>query len=121
MVLLVKFLGIVAVVLGVVYIIKPEIMRQYIDFWTKGKRLHAGAVLSLLIGIVFLLAASQCSISWFIALFGILGIVKGIVLFAVKQEKAISWCKWWMERPVTFLRIHALLVIAIGVLLIYAA
>jgi len=121
MVILVKFLGIIIVVFGVIYLLNPKMMKPYMAFWKKGKRLYMGAALSLLIGIVLLLAASQCAVSWFVALFGILGLIKGIVLFVLRQEKAISMINWWAERPIAFLRAHALFALVVGALLIYCA
>ena len=121
MVILVKLLGIVLVVFGVVYLLNPNIMKQYIAFWKKGKRLYAGAAASLLIGIILLLAASQCAVSWFVTAFGILALIKGIVLFVLKPEKVMPMMEWWLQKPVAFLRGHAIIAIVIGVLLIYAA
>ena len=121
MVMAVRVFGILIAVFGVFYILNPNIIKPYMAFWKTGKRLYIGGLLSLLIGTFLLLAASQCRVSWFVALFGILGLVKGIVLSLVGQEKAVSMLDWWGERPVTFLRVHALFAIAIGALLIYCA
>ena len=121
MVILVKLLAIVVMVFGVIYLLKPNIIKPYMAFWTIGKRIYMGAILSLVIGIILLLAASQCAVTWFIAAFGILGIIKGIVLFVLGPEKTISMLKWWEEKPVAFLRLHALVAIIIGALLIYSA
>ncbi len=121
MVILVKFLGIFIVVFGVVYLLNPNIIKPYIAFWKKGKRLYLGGALSLLIGIIFLLAASQCRWRGFIVAFGILALVKGIWLLVISPEKVMSFMNWWIKRPITFLRGHALLALAIGVLLIYCA
>ena len=122
MVILVRLLGIFVVIFGVIYLSNPNnIIKPYMAFWLVGKRLYMGAVLSFLIGIILLLAASQCAVTWFVALFGILGIIKGIVLFVLGQEKAKSWVNWWTERPITFLRLHALIAIIIGTLLICSA
>lgn len=121
MVILVKFLGIVIIVFGVVYLLNPNIIKAYMAFWKKAKRIYIGGVLSLLIGIIFLLAASQCAVRWFVTLFGILAIIKGVVLFVLSQEKAISMLNWWSERPIAFLRGHALFALVIGALLIFCA
>jgi len=121
MVMLVKLLGMVIVAFGVVYLLNPNIIKPYMDFWKRGKRLYMGGALSLLIGIVFLLAASQCRWRGFIVAFGILSVAKGIWLFVIKQEKAISMINWWAERPVGFLRGHALFALVVGALLIYCA
>ena len=121
MVALVKLFGIIIVGFGVAYFITPSIIKQYMAFWKSRKRLYLGGALALLIGIVFLFAAGQCRWIGFIFAFGILSVAKGIWLFVISQEKAISILDWWAKRPITFLRVHAILAIAIGVLLIYSA
>ena len=121
MVTFVKFLGIFIVGFGVAFFINPGIIKQFMAFWMSRKRLYLGAALSLLIGIIFLLAASQCRWRGFMVAFGILSVAKGIWLFVISQEKAISILDWWVKRPIAFLRIHALFAVIIGVLLIYSA
>ncbi len=121
MVILVRLLGIVLVGFGVAYLVNPNIMKQYIAFWKKGKRLYAGAAASLLIGIILLRAASQYTLSLVVTVFGILALIKGIVLFVLKPEKVMPMMEWWLQKPVAFLRGHAIIVIVIGVLLIYCA
>ncbi|MBL7081134.1 MAG: hypothetical protein ISS44_01000 [Candidatus Omnitrophica bacterium] len=121
MVILVKLLGIIIVVFGVIYLLKPSIMKSYISFWKRGKRLYIGGILSLLIGVILLLAASQCRMSWFVAAFGILGLSKGIVLLVLREEKMRTMINWWAERPIAFLRVHALFALVVGALLIYSA
>ena len=100
--------------------LKPAIMKQYAEFWKKGKRIYAGAGLSALIGVIFLAAASQCAVAWVIKIFGILALAKGIALFALKPEKSIAMIDWWMGRPPELMRFMGIVAIAIGALLIYA-
>lgn len=121
MIVLVKLFGIVVVVFGVIFLLKPDVIRPYMDFWTKGKRIYTAAVLNLIIGIILLLAASQCRLAWLIALIGIWGIIKGVILFVLGPEKLKSRIEWWKGRPVGILRLAALLCLAIGALIIYAA
>lgn len=121
MVALVKLLGIVIIVLGVHCLLNPSKMKSYVDFWKKGKRIYMGACLSLLIGVIFLFAAPQCRVSWFVTIFGILGLIKGVVIFVLSREKTISMLNWWAEKQVKFLRVHASFALIIGTLLILSA
>ena len=120
MVVLVKFFGIVIVAVGAIFLLKPDAMNPYMNFWIKGKRIYGGGVLSTIFGIIFLLAASQCRLAWIVAIVGIWGIIKGILLFVLGPEKLKSWIDWWKGRPVGALRLLALLALAIGALIIYA-
>ena len=121
MVALIKFLGIFIAGFGIAYFVNPSMLKQYTAFWKNKKRLYLGAALALLIGIVFLLAASQCRWTGFIVAFGVLSVAKGIWLFVISQEKAISILDWWIKRPIIWFRIHAGCAVIIGVLLIYSA
>ena len=121
MVALVKLLGIVIVVFGVAFFVNPNIIKQYMAFWKTGKRLYMGGALSLVIGIIFLFAASQCRWTGFIVAFGILSVAKGIWLLVTRPEKLISMLDWWVKRPIAFLRGYAVFAVIFGVLLIYSA
>ena len=121
MVILVKLFGIVMVVFGVIYLISPDVMKKYIAFWAKGKRIYAGGILSILIGIIFFLAASQCKLVWFVILISIVSLIKGIVLLALGPEKWTSKINWWIARPPAIIRLLSLVAIAFGILLIYSA
>lgn len=121
MVAFVKFLGIFIVGFGVAYFVNPNIIKRYAAFWKSRKRLYLGAALALIIGIMFLLAASQCRWRGFVVVFGILSVAKGIWLFVISTEKAISILDWWAKRPITFFRVYAVFAVTLGVLLIYSA
>ena len=121
MVAFVKFLGIFVVGFGVAYFVKPDIIKPYMAFWRKRKRLYLGGILSLVMGTVLLLAALQCMWRGFVAAFGILAIAKGIWLVLTPAEKVVSILDWWVKRPIAFLRGHAVFAVIIGVLLIYSA
>ena len=121
MVGLVKLWGIVMVIAGAIYLVKPTVMKKVLRFWTKGKRIYLGGALSLLLGIIFLFAAPKCSLSWFVGAVGILAIVKGVLLLALKPKTTITITENFMHSPGETLRILSLTLIGIGVLFILAA
>ena len=120
MVALIKFLGIFIAGFGIAYFVNPSMLKQYTAFWKNKKRLYLGAALALLIGIVFLLAASQCRWTGFIIAFGIFMLARGIFVLVIGQKKVISVLDWWLKRPIAFLRGYAVFAITLGVLLIYS-
>lgn len=121
MVILVKLIGVVIVILSVIYLLNPDTMKKYAAFWKKGKRLYTGAVISIIFGVIFLLAASQCKVAWIVAIFGILALIKGIALLMLGPKKAISTIDWWIERPYAALRLISLIPLIYGMLLIFSA
>lgn len=100
--------------------ISPKMFKQYLAFWQKEKRLYAGGVLDLLIGIIFLLAASQCRLVGTIIALGIIGLLKGILIFTVGLKMLNPIFSWWQERPLPILRLIASITIAFGALIIYS-
>jgi len=121
MVTFVKLFGIFIAGFGLAYFVNPNMIKQYMAFWKNRKRLYMGGVLSLVIGAIFLFAASQCRWRGFVVAFGILAIAKGTWLVISPPEKLISMLDWWAKRPIAFLRGHAVFAVIIGVLLVYSA
>lgn len=121
MTIVVKLIGIVILTLGAAFISNPDIMKQCMVFWAKGKRLYLGAALSIIIGILLLFAALQCEIAWVVIVFGILAAIKGIIIFLLGPGKIASIIKWWTERPVKVLRLIGIISLVIGALLICVA
>lgn len=121
MVILVKLLGIVIVVMGFIFLINPTAFKQYAAFWRQRKRLLMGGILSLLFGVILLLAASGCRLRGVIIVFGVWAIIKGILLFTLGQKRLNTYLNWWIEKPLSIIRLLGLIALAMGILLIYAA
>ena len=121
MVILVKLLGIVIVVMGIIFLINPTAFKQYAAFWRQRKRLLMGGILSLLFGVILLLAASECKLTGIIIVFGIWAIIKGILLFMLDQKRLNAYLDWWTEKPLLTIRLLGLIALACGAMLIYSA
>jgi uncharacterized protein YjeT (DUF2065 family) len=53
------------------------------------------SALPFVAGILFLFSASACRYPWFIRLFGLIGIVKGVFIFLNPKgfyDKSVDWC-----------------------------
>ncbi|RLC35390.1 MAG: hypothetical protein DRZ76_00210 [Candidatus Nealsonbacteria bacterium] len=121
MVVIVKLLGLIIAALVICLIIKPQLVSKWMDFWKKGKNMYLGGLISLIIGTILLLAASQCKLTWIVVLVGILSLIKGILLFVLKPAKIELWMNWWISKPVIIIRLALLFNLGIGLLLIYSA
>lgn len=117
---IVKLIGIIMTVGGVIYFVKPDTMKKMVDFYMREKWIYFGAILAFIIGIVFLRAASQCAISWLVTLLGILALVKSILIFVLGKQKIKSFLDSLMKKPTKTLRTYALINIAVGVITIYS-
>jgi len=120
MLILVKLIGIITVGMGIIFLLSPKTMRQFMLLWEKGKRLYIGCILRILIGIIFLLAASQCRLVGVIVTLGILLIISGSIIFILGLDRVKTMLKWWYGRSLLVLRLIALIPIAVGVVILYS-
>jgi Na+/alanine symporter len=118
---LVKLIGIIIVAFSVVYTVKPATIKKTINFWTRQKRIYWGAVLNLLLGFILLRASGACTLPWFVALMGVLSLLKGILIFVLRKKKVLDWTESIIKKPPKVLRTLGIIGIAIGACLIYAA
>jgi len=120
MLILVKLIGIIIVAMGIVFILSPEAMKRVINYWRQGRRLYLVGILRLLIGVILLLNASQCRLVGVVVTLGILILLGGIIIFALGLEKVKSILDWLDKKPLSVLRLMALIALAIGALLLYS-
>lgn len=121
MVAVVKLLGIAMVAFAVAYLVRQDLMKKSMELWQKGNNLYLGGVLSILLGIILLIAASHCQVVWFVVVMGILSLLKGAGLFILGPEKMKKRMKMISSKPVGIQRLLAVSILVLGALLIYAA
>ena len=120
MLILVKLIGIVMVAMGIIFLVSPTTMRQFMLLCEKGKRVYMMGVLRILFGVIFLLTASQSRIVGVTVTLGILFIIAGVTIFILRLDRIKTMLKWYYGRPLLVLRLIALIVIALGALILYS-
>ncbi len=115
-----KILGIIWVILGVLWLVKPEALKMRMK--KKMTRKTRRIVLAFILGFCFLLIGSIMKIpgvlSKVIGIAGLIMIVRMILKFTSKaSEKALDWL---LNRPALFYKIFAIVIIIIGLTLILA-
>ena len=120
MLILVRLVGMILAAIGIVFLLSPKRMRQWMVFCEKGLRPYMMGAVRILVGIVFLLAAPQSRVVWVIVTIGILALLGGITIFILGLERMSSMLQWWRGRSLPVLRLIALLAIALGVLILYS-
>lgn len=120
MVTVVKIFGIVMIGMGILFLIKPSVLKQLMTFVEQGRRLYAVGVFRLLIGGALLFAAPQFRSPEVIIALGILFLAGGIAIFAIGLEKTKFIIGRFNKKSLLFLRFLGFVPLAIiGVLLIY--
>ena len=119
--IIIRSLGIVIVVVGIVYLLRPDVMKWLLEFFKKGKRIYLAGLLRLALAVIFLLGARECDITWVIVVFGILFLMGGVLIFILGPEKLRRILDWYQKQSVLFLRVLAVIALAIGAVIIYSA
>ena len=117
----IKIIGILIILMAILYLIKPDALKWLINFIKKGKRIYFIALLRFALAVLFLLAARDCYIPAGIIAFGILFIISGSLILILGAEKIRTILEWYLKQSALFLRILALIALAIGALIIYFA
>ncbi len=117
---LVKLAGIFMVAFGAVFLARVSAMKEVVKFWATKNHLYFGGLFSIVIGILFLVAASNCRVFWLVVLIGIISIIKGVLIFTPFRSRCISLSKQIADGPASKIRFMAAFLVAVGVLVIYA-
>jgi len=117
----IKIIGIVFVAIAIVLLVKPDVTKRLIEFFAKGSRIYLAGLVRLALGVVFLLAARECDITWLIAAFGVLFLIAGLLIFMLGPEKTRRFLDWYHRQSLVLLRLMAVIPLALGAVIIYAA
>jgi len=119
--IVVKIVGIVFVFVGIVYLLKPGVLKSFMEFFKKGKRIYFVGLIRFVLAVIFLLAANQCKRAWVIIVFGILFMISGLLVFTLGAKRLKSMLDWWQRQSFLLLRLMALIALAVGAVIIYCA
>jgi uncharacterized protein YjeT (DUF2065 family) len=117
----IKVIGTVIVVMGLVYLIKPQILKEIMRFFAKGGRLYLAALVRFALAIVFFLGARHCGIRWVIVMFGLIFLLSGLLIFMLGLQRARGIINWYQKQPIVIFRIMAIVVLIVGLIILYSA
>jgi uncharacterized protein YjeT (DUF2065 family) len=118
---IIRIIGTVIAVIGLVYMVRPQIMRATTQFFAKGSRLYIAAMVRFALAIVFIMGARHCGIKWVIVMFGLIFLLSGLLIFMMGLPKAKTILRWFLEQPNFIARVAAGIVIAVGLIIVYAS
>jgi len=119
--IVIRILGIVFVLMGIVYLLRPDVMKWLMEFFKQGKRIYFAGLIRFALAVVFFLGALNCRIPWLIITFGILFLIGGLLIFMLGPKKLKSMIEWYQKQSLLLLRVIALIALAVGAIIIYAA
>jgi uncharacterized protein YjeT (DUF2065 family) len=121
MVIVIKSLGILFVLIGVAYLLKPAILKTLMRFFKKGKRIYAAGLIRFALAVIFLLAATQCRYPVIIGACGVLFLLSGLLIFLLGPDTIRRVFDWYDEQSILVFRIIASVVIVVGAVIIFSA
>ncbi|UCF15933.1 MAG: hypothetical protein JSW59_00445 [Phycisphaerales bacterium] len=116
----IKSLGTIITLVGVVYLLRPELLKRLMNFFKKGKRIYLPGLLRLTLAVIFFLGARECRYPWVIFASGIIFLTGGLLIFTLGPQR-IRWIlDWYEEQPTLVFRVIALVVIIFGAIVIFS-
>ena len=119
--IVIQSLGIFFCIIGIVYLLRPDVMKWLLEFFKKGKRIYFAGLARFVLGVIFLLGATDCDNIWIIRAFGILFLIGALLIFWLQPEKIRRILDWYQKQSVLFLRVFAVIVLALGAVIIFSA
>lgn len=119
MVHIVWIMGLVITLCGITALFKPDWMKKFIVFISKGKLVYLAAGLKILMGVVFLIFARECKWTGFIVAVGILSAAGATIFCLIPFIKITVYLTWWQNRPAWVYRLWGILAAAFGIALMY--
>lgn len=117
----VQTLGILFICAGIIFLVRPAIIKSVVSFFKVGIRPHIAASIRIVVAVILFLGAQQCRIHWVIITVGIIFLLSGLIIFAIGAKKAGSLMGRFENQPVAFVRILSLIPLAIGTIIIFSA
>ena len=120
-VLVIKSLGILFALMGIAYLLRPDIIKKLMIFFKKGNRIYFAGMVRFALAIVFFVGARECRYFWIIFACGIIFLLSGLLIFMLGPEKIRRMFNWYQNQPNLFFRVIAVIVLIFGAIVILSA
>lgn len=114
----IKSLGIIITLMGVAYLLRPDLIKRLMSFFKKSRRIYLPGLLRLALAVVFFLGARECRYPRVIFASGIIFLAGGLLIFTLGPEKIRRLLDWYGQQPMLIFRVIALVVLTFGAIII---
>lgn len=121
MLIFIRIVGIYMAVMGALILLVPKCFAKIVDFFMIGKRIYLAGFLRLVLGLIFVVTAWQSRETALIYSLGVLIIIGGTLLFALRKETIKTMVSWLDSSPAGFIRFWGMAAMAFGALILYSA
>lgn len=117
----IKVIGIIVLVIGVLFAALPTLMDQFIPFAKRKSHYLIGGVVRVVLGGLLIAASFWASLFWIPMIIGCVMTLSGILIFAVGKVRVHALLDWAGGLPEGKRRILAIIAACLGALIIYSA
>ncbi len=118
---IIRLIGVIFVVAGILFAFRPDLPRRLMQFFKKGSRIYLAGAARLTLAVVFLVGAENCRHKWVIVGFGILFMISGLIIFALGAAKLRGLIDWFAKLPALVLRGLGVSASVLGAIICYCA
>lgn len=119
--IVIKSLGMLFTLMGIAYLLRPDIIKKLMGFFKKGKRIYFAGLIRFALAVVFLVAARECRYFWIIFASGLIFLTGGLLIFILGPEKIRRIFDWYEQQPAIIFQVIALIVLVFGAIIIFSA
>ena len=117
----IKAIGTFIACMGLLYLIRPDILKAIMNFFSQGSRLYLAALVRFALAIVFFIGARECDVTWVIVIFGVIFLFSGILIFMLGLKRAKEILQWYLTQQDFVFRFLSIIVLGVGLIIVYAA
>lgn len=117
----IRIVGLVITLMGMTYMIRPDLIKRLMKFFKHGRRIYLPGLLRLGLAVVFFVGARECR--YFPVIFGAGAVfLAGGLLIFVLGPMRIRWIlDWYEEQPLLIFRVIASIVWGFGAVIFLSA
>ena len=119
--IIIKSFGIIFTLMGIAYLLRPDIIKKLMGFFKKGKRIYFAGLIRFALAVIFLIAARECRYSLIIIASGLIFLAGGLLIFILGPEKIRRIFDWYEQQPDIVFQVIAVVVLVFGMIVIFSA
>jgi hypothetical protein len=116
----VAIVGLLILGISIAVLISPAKLKRVLHIFLQKQWWHFVTVIRILVGILFVVAASETRSPSFVVAAGILFILAGVAIPIMGSARIERLANWWLERSDGTLRLWALVTAAFAVLVTWS-
>jgi hypothetical protein len=117
---IVVIVGLIILGIGILVLISPASLKEVLRIFLAKQWWYFASVIRILVGILFILAASETGAPLFVLMVGILFILGGVALPLMGVARIERLTSWWLKRSDVTLRLWALFAFAFGAAILWS-